>query len=613
MQDHLAQGLSAAEARKLVLQSFGNRTLIRERARDSWRFILLENIAHDFVYAMRGLRRDPAFAVAAIAILALGIGGTTAMFSVIRGVLLKPLGYREPDRLVRLSIANPQQSYRDMGFSQVRYRQLKEHSHSFSEVGAFFIATEHFSLTGGAVPDEVNTARVSANFLQVLGVRPLRGRSFLPEEDRPGGTPVALISSQLWKRRFHADPRITGTAIDLNATPYTIVGVLPDAFEFPAATIDIWVTKPSEYSAIAARYWNQIPVLIGVARLKPGVALSQARAEMLVLDHEYARLHPEESHSVLQTQPLREHLVANVRSMLWVLFGAVGCVLLIACANVASLLLSRASARTHEMTVKAALGAGRGRLIRQLLVESTLLSLLGSGFGIVLAKWSLSFLLRSSLLDLPRAGEVHLDGIVLTLAVLLSVVTGVVFGLFPALQVSRPHLTDVLQERRANIAHSPVRKSWMGFSVRSLLVAGQIALSVVLLIGAALLAKSFLHLRKVDPGLRPANLLTLEINLPPKRYDTPEKKNAFFQEVIRRVESLSGVRSVTASLTLPGSPKYVTGVQIVGQPATAVSKRPPVQLQSITPGYLKRLAWRCGAAESSRLAITRLPAGWWRL
>ncbi len=291
---------------------------------------------------------------------------------------------------------------------------------------------------------------------------------------------MALISAELWKRRFHADPLVTAKTADLNATPYTIVGVLPAGFQFPAPGVDVWVPRPAEYSVIPPQFWSRLTVLIGLARLKPDVSLQQARAELSVLNRQYISTHL----SLPDAQPgvstrvvlLRDELVANVRPMLWVLLGAVAFVLIIACANVASLLLARATSRSREFAVRAALGAGRGRLIRQLLAESLLLAFAGGALGVLLAKWSLKAITGLTAFHLPRAGEIHLDAMVLAFTLLLSIATGVVFGLFPSFHVSRPDLGDLLRDRGASAGHGSSRRGPWGITARSLLVIGQVAL-----------------------------------------------------------------------------------------------------------------------------------------
>ena len=561
----------------------------------------LETAWQDLAYALRTMRKNPAFAVVAVLTLALGIGGNTAIFTVIHAVLLKPLQYRDPDRLVYFSVHNPRQNAPDSPFGQMRLEEMRAAARSFTGLGAFLHSAENLTLSGAGEPAALKGARVSANFLDILGVRPMLGRSFLPEEDKPGGRPVAMISERLWRLRFGGDPLIAGKTATLDSTPYTMIGVLPAGFEFPIAGVDVWVTKPSEWSILPSRYWG-VPVLAGFGRLKPHVTLEQAGAEMEVLNRQYIRSHPAnkfEEGATIRVVWLRDRLVSNVRTMLWLLLGAVGCVLLIACANVASLLLARATSRSREFAVRAALGAGRGRLIAQLLAESLLLAVAGGALGVLLAQWGLSAIATSSALVpkgvtslyLPGAEAIRLNGAVLGFTVALSIATGVLFGLFPSLQVSRPDLADVLRESGAGAGRgSSGGHGMLGVSTRGLLVVGQVALSIVLLIGAALLMESFARLHSVDPGFQAANLLTMKIALPPARYDTNEKKAAFFEELAGRVGAVPGVRGATMAMSLPTTVWIRTNISAKGQPEPNNSE-PALSavIQSVTPGYFHTL------------------------
>jgi putative ABC transport system permease protein len=552
----------------------------------------LETAWQDSLYALRTMRKNPLFAMTAVLTLAMGIGGNTALFTVIRAVLLKPLEYRDPDRLVRVSVNLPNRPDGELALSLDRLQEIRETVRSFSEFGAFG-RPENMALSGSGEPEALKVARVSANFLSILGVEPILGRSFLPEEDTRGGRPVALIGAGLWKRRFGGDPMIAGKTATLETTPYTIIGVLPAGFSFPFAGADVWVTRPSEWSALPSRYWSYVPILTGFARLKAQGSQEQARAELDVLLHQYTAAHQEwramYPGASMRVVLLRDQMVANVRPMLWMLFGAVGFVLLIACANVASLLLARAASRSREFAVRAALGAARGRLIWQLLVESLMLATLGGALGVLLAAWGLRVIAAASALPLPRAGGIRLDGMVLAFTVAISVATGVLFGLFPSLAASRPDLADVLRESGAAAGRgSFTRRGGLGVSARSLLVVGQVGLSIVLLIGAALLIQSFARLHSVNPGFQPANLLTMKIALPIARYDTDQKRAAFFESLVRRVEAAPGVRAVTVVFKLPTTTRLGTDIHIAGRPDSD-SEPQIVQLQSITPGYLRTL------------------------
>ena len=564
--------------------------------------MILETVWQDILYSLRTMGKNPAFALTAVFTLALGIGGNTAIFTVIRSVLLKPLEYRDPDRLVYLSIDNPRRNVQDASFTEVRLKEMRSAAKSFDGLGAYG-RPDTVTISGNGEPEALKAARVSANFLDILGVQPVLGRSFRAEEDQHGGTPVAMISSGLWKRRFGSDPGVAGRTATLDSTTYTVIGVLPPGFEFPFAGVDVWFTRPSEWSQLPPRYWGIVSILTGFARVKPQVTLEQARAEMEVLNQQYMRAHPGrdiETGATMRVVWLKDRLVTNVRGMLWTLFGAVGFVLLIACANVASLLLARATSRSREFAVRAALGAGRGRLIRQLLAESLVLAIAGGALGAFFAKWCLSAIKSANALSiptvnglyLPGAGDFRLDGAVLGFTVALSIATGVLFGLIPSLQISRPDLADVLRAAGAAASRgfSGSRKA-LGVNPLGLLVVGQVALSIVLLVGAALLMQSFARLHSVDPGFHSANLLTMKVTLPLVRYDTDRKKASFFDEAVRRLEALPGVRTATMATTLPSTTWIRTNI-------TRVEGHPPLDetqpgsyavIQSVTPGYFRTL------------------------
>lgn len=550
----------------------------------------MPTIWRDVLYSLRTMGRNPAFAVTAMVILALGIGGNTAIFTVIRAALLRPLPYRDPDRLVYFSVANPRQAAQNPSFSLAQFKEMKASAKSFAALGAFG-RPENLALSSGGDPEELKGARVSANSLEVLGVRPLAGRSFLEEEDQAGGRPVAMISVGLWRRRFGADPLAVGKEITLESTGTTVIGVLPEGFDFPHAGLDVWVTRPNEWSMLPPRYWG-VPTLSGFGRLQDRATLEQAGAELTLLQHQFDVANPNpmnaDGSAIVRVVLLKDRLVADIRPMLWTMFGAVGFVLLIACANVASLLLARGASRSREFAVRAALGAGRGRLIRQLLAESLVLAAAGGALGVLVATWALSASARASAMILPPgASDIRLDGMVLGFTLLLSIGTGVLFGLFPSLQVSRPDLSEVLRDRGA------VRtgRGFSAVSMRGLLVTGQVALSIVLLIGAALLIESFYRLHGVDPGFQSKNLLTAKIALPRARYDTDQKRDAFFRDLLPRLQELPGVGDAALAMLLPTTAWIRTNV-------TDIEGRPPLDpgdtasyavVQSTTPGYFRTL------------------------
>jgi putative ABC transport system permease protein len=553
-----------------------------------------ESILRDTLYSLRTMSRNPAFAITAMLILALGMGGNTAIFSVIRAVLLRPLDYRDPDRLVHFSVENPRQPMQNPSFSLAQFEEMKASAKSFTALGAYG-RPENLALSSGGEPEELKGARVSANFLEVLGVPPALGRSFFEEEDKEGGRPVAMISRGLWKRRFGGDPKVAGKEVTLESTGTTIIGVLPEGFEFPYADVDVWVTRPSEWSMLPPRYWG-VPTLTGFGRLKAQMSIEQAGAEMTLLQRRYDVAHPNPTNSdrsaIMRVVLLKDRLVADVRPMLWTLFGAVGFVLLIACANVASLLLARATSRSREFAVRAALGAGRGRLVRQLLVESLMLALGGGVLGMMLATWALRANIYGLLLlpggvnalYISGARDIRMDGMVLGFTVLLSIGTGVLFGLAPSLQMSRPDLNEVLRDRGTAGARR-------GMTAHGLLVTGQVALSIVLLIGAALLIESFYRLHSVDPGFEARNLLTAKIALPRARYDTDLKREAFFRELLPRLQQLPGVRSAALAMLLPTTSWIRTNItQVEGSPELDPGDAASYAVvQSTTPDYFRTL------------------------
>ena len=543
---------------------------------------MLESIVQDLRYAIRTMRKTPIFLLTTVLTLALAIGGNAVMFTVVRAVLLKPLQYPNSDQLVRIS----------GGATPTRFAEMSAAAHSFAGLGAY-TSQETVTLAGASDPVALTGIHVSAGFLGILGIDPILGRGFRPQEDLPGRTSVAMISAQLWQRQFGGDPQIIGRNVSLAATPYTIIGVLPARFEFPSPGVDVWMAAPSEWPLIPPASRALSPFLTVFGRLKSGVTLDQANAEIQVIHRQYATAHP----AMLDAKPktrveltvLKEQLVANVRSMLWILFGAVGFVLMIACANVANLLITRSTFRAREFALRGALGAARHRLVRQLLTESILLSVFGGALGLLLAAFLLRVLPNITALELPRASEIHIDWVVLGFAAALSVITGTIFGLTPSLGVSRPDLMRVLRASGEGVPKGASERNLAGINLRSLLSIGQVALCIVLLIGAALLFESVAHLRGVEIGFNPANLLTVSISLPPLRYDTDQKKALFFDELVRRLGSLPGVRGATVAMTLPMMEYPGIPVQDAAKPQLRLNERLIAKFFPVTPGYFRTL------------------------
>jgi predicted permease len=555
----------------------------------------LSALRQDLRFAVRMIAKRPGFSAAIVLTVALGIGANTALFSVIQAVLLRPLGYTDPQKLVILT----------RGATPIHVDEFRASARSYAETGVFAVGAEQMALTGGPngkgqEPEVVSAARVSGNFLNILGVAPLIGRSFLPSEDRTGGPDVAMISTRLWRRHFGGNPAILGQTATLAGTPYTIIGVLPPRFTFPFADADtdVWITRPVEWSLMPLKSRPLSPYLRIFGRLKPGADIQGANAELTVLNRQYATAHPamldakpDRADDPTRIRSLQDSIVADVRLPLLLLSGGVGLLLFIVCANVASLLLARAATRAREFAVRAALGAGRNRLLRQLLTESTLLSMLGGVLGVLLAWAAMRSIRTATTLDLPRSSEIHLDLGVLSFALALSVCTGILFGLAPALSAFRRDLVAVLQGNRATTRGRFRRRLAAQFNVgpRGLLVAGQVALSLVLLVSAGLLLQSLAHLYQVDPGFRANNVLTMSVSLSPAQYDTDTKRASFYQQLVERVEALPGVDDASVTLTLPTTGWAGAPIRIAGRPELLLNQRPIAILQQISPDYFRAL------------------------
>jgi putative ABC transport system permease protein len=541
-------------------------------------------------HALRLLAKDFGFSAVAVLTLALGIGANTAIFTVVNAVLLRPLPYPQSDRLLFLYNTNLKRASGRGPFSLQRFDQLHSQARSYSNLAGF--CNETFNLTGVDQPEQLAAARVSASFLGTLGVHPLLGRDFLPEEDREGAKPVVMLSEGLWQRRFGGNPNVIGSSLTLDAQAYTIIGVLPPGLDQPAPQLDLLATNLAAFNLFTR---EQIRLGAGyisvIARLKQGVTSQQAQAEMDVLNSQFLRQNPgivdADPDARLVGSPLRTILVDNVKSALLILCAAIGAVLLIACANVASLLLARAAGRRKEFVVRAALGASRGHLIRQLLAESLVLSLFSGGLGLLLAVAATRLAGRISQLNLPRAGEIHVDWETLAFTLLVTMVTAVCFGLIPSLQASNPDLNAILRESGRGAAGS-VRRS----RARSLLVIGQVAVSMILLIAASLLMRSFFALEQVDPGFDPRNVLTMQVTLPNASYSTNPQKNTFFREALRHISIIPGVNSACAVLSLPLQANVLVPIQVVGDAVLPFGKRPLAYWQSVTPDYLRTFGTR---------------------
>src|SRR5262245_17375828 len=511
---------------------------------------LMQTLWQDLRYGARMLLKKPGFTLIAVLTLALGIGANTAIFSVVNAVLLRPLPYAEPERLVALWESNTQRPESRNSISYPNFFDWRAQSKSFERVASYY--TNDMALTGIATPVNLRSAVVSPELFATLGVKPLLGRWFVAEEEKPG-IRAAIINHGLWQRQFGGDPNTVGRAVTLNGKQFNVVGVMPAGFQFPieAEPIEVWVTssidgEKTDPKEAAQNEQRGAHFLQAVGRLKPGVTLEQSQAEMNVIGANLEKQYPDSNtrHGV-KLIPYHNDLVHDYSEALWLILGAVGCVLLIACANVANLLLARATARYKEIAVRAALGADRWRVIRQLLTESLLLSLCGGLLGLFLAWWGSEMLVRLIPEDVPRLTEINLDRWVFGFTFLISVVTGLVFGLVPALQASKIELTEAMKEgARAAGAGGRGR-------LRGALVVAEIAIALVVLIGAGLLLQTFRRLQHVDLGFDTHNILTAAVELPDARYPKPEQATAFYQTLLDRVKAMPGVEAVSAVVPQP--------------------------------------------------------------
>ncbi len=550
--------------------------------------------------ALRMLAKSPGFTLVAIATLALGIGANTAIFTVANALLLRPLPYAHPERLTLVATTDTASGISLSGFSFPRFQFLVEHARAFAGLAAF--TEESFDYAERGEAEQLRAARVSWNFFDVLGVRPALGRAFSPQEDKPGGPAVVVLGDNLWRRRFGGSGGILGHSITLDSRPYTVVGVAPAGFQFSlvGAEVDIWTPKVFELNiATPQQVYGGSMYLEAVGRLAPGVSIGQARAEMAGLSQEYLRAHAglADANPKLQmaVDDLREQLVGDVRPAILILFGAVGLVLLIACANVAGLLLSRALGRRKEFAIRTALGASRGAIVRQLLTESVLLAVVAGAVGVLLSAWATRALLPLAQENLPRGAEVHIDFAVLAFSLGVAALTGVLFGLLPSLQASRLDLNARLRDEGRGSTSGRAKNR-----LRAALVVAQVALSMVLLIGAGLLIRSFAAILNAGIGVDARNVLTMQITVPPAKYPSPpllamgkavndSRMVQFFEQAAKQAESIPGVRSATLASALPLNPSRFAPMLFEGQAPVEMARRPHVVIQTIGPDYFSTM------------------------
>ncbi len=590
-EDLQRRGLTQGEARRAARVMVGGATQLREAHQEMRGLPFVDAVTRDVRGGVRGVVRNPGFGVMALVTIAIGIGANTAIFSMIHGVLLRPLSYQDPGNLVSIARGELGDS-QSRWVSMRRFQAIQKVASSFKGVGAFLSPIEDVTLSGKGEPEVLSSARVSANFLEILGVQPELGRSFLPEEDAAGGPDVVMISMDLWSRRFGGDQTLQGTTVTLNSRPYTIVGVLPAAFRFPASNVDLWFPQPSQMASLAPQFRACCAPLRIFGRLNSGVSLEQARAELSVLSDQYAAANPKTPDAgPLHAALLKDELTTNVNTLLWVLLAAVGFVLMIACSNVAMLLMTRATSRTRELAVRTALGATRGQLLRQLITESLVLAMGGGILGLVLARIMVDAVRQTTIFAMPRANEIALDGVVLGFTIMLSLAAGVVFGALPSLQVLRPDLASRLRQGGANDGSTGKPQTTL-LSARAMLVVAQVALSTVLLIGAGLMIRTLAHLASIDPGFRLDGLLTMRVPLPPTKYDSAVKKSVFFEELVQRVGGIAGVRAAAVARSLPTTLGVLATNLQIDEARIPDPGHVGIQLQTVTPGYFQVLGVR---------------------
>ncbi|HZS05557.1 MAG TPA: ABC transporter permease [Blastocatellia bacterium] len=540
----------------------------------------METLLHDVRFALRQLRKRPGFTAIAVIALALGIGANSAIFSVVNAVLLRPLPYPQPEQLMRVWETRRQQGFNLTSVSPAEFIAWREQSKSFAHLVAMNYA--NVNLTGGDTPEQIPGLQVSADYFEMLGVRAALGRTFLAEEDQPERSHVVVLSHGLWQRRFGGNPNIVGQRVMLGGVSHEIIGVMPRDFQFTDGTqlAQPIAFRPDRRTDFGTHFFEI------QARLRPGVTARQAQAELSAIARGIEQAQPQTNagHGI-QLVPLHEQMVSDSRTALLILMGAVGLVLLIACANVANLLLARAASRQREVAIRLAMGATRWRLVRQLLTESVILSVMGAVIGVTLAWWGVDALVAAAKDSLPRYEEIRLDASVLGFTMALALATGLLFGLAPALQASKPQLGETLKEGGKGSTEGSGRNR-----VRSLLVVSEVALTLILLAGAGLLTKSFLQLRNVNPGFRADHLLVLDVVLPKLKYAEKNQIAGFFEQALARIAALPGVESVGATDALPLSGNNISGsFTIEGRPPADPANRPNANRRSVSPDYFRAM------------------------
>jgi predicted permease len=582
--ENLAAGMPPAEARRAAFRKLGGVTQIQEECRDMRRTDYIESFWRDLRYALRSLRKSPGFSVVIVLTLALSIGANSAIFSVIDGVLLRPLPYPEADRIVRVFFHSA--NYPRFPLNPFDFRDFRGHNRSFQSLAGYTRAD--LQLSGTGQPERFTGFQVTAGFFQVLGLHPARGHEFTTNAEIPGNDRQAILSDRLWRNRFAADPDIVGRKITLDSQPFTVAGIMPPGTEHPGneyngvahgETVDVW--WPFTFRGDPAHRGSHYLEAIG--RLRKGVTTAQAQAELNALIAQLAREHPDALAGWQALAiPLYREIVGPSQRLLLVLLGAVGLVLLIACANAANLLLARATARQREIAVRSALGAGRARLVRQMLTESLLIALIGGGLAVAIAAAAVRTLVALLPAGFPRADTIHVNGAVFAFTLLVALATGVLFGLAPALQAAR---TDVQDNLRAGGRGAGSHRGHL--RLRSVLVVGEVSLACLLLIGAGLMLRSFVNLLRADPGFRPEHLLTARVALPDASYK-PLEMPRFWSRLCASLDSVAGIRAAGVGTDLPwtGYDDNIGGFTIEGK-KPAANEEFHARYHVASPGYFR--------------------------
>ena len=582
--ENRAAGMSPEAARSAALRSFGNPVVLREQAREHWSWNGAEALARDIRIATRTLLRSPGFALTAIAVMALGIGANVALFTLVRSVLLRPLPFTNPNQLVGIFEAQSDGSFQDSIVAGGCFGTWKEQSHSFSGLALNQEISYNLAGSGSQLPEVVEASTASSNIFAVLGVQPALGRFFTAAEDQPGANATVVLTWGLWKRRFGGDPGLVGRTILVDAKPYRVLGILPAWFTWPDPRVQLWTPLYHEKSSALMRMFDAHNFDV-VGRLRPGVTMQQAGAELNAIQRQIRREHPDGPvNDAVNLRSLVDADTYDIKTDLYALLGATGCLLLIACLNIANLLVARSAARSRETAIRTALGGSRLRLLREQIVESILLSGAGGLLGLLLASGILHWLIGTRE-DIPRADSIHMDGVVILSTLLAILGCGILAGLIPALGTRDTRVLTTLQESSRTYSGGRSRAR-----VRQLLLAFEVALTVVLLIGAGLLLRSYQQLRSANLGFAQHNILTMRMNLPRNSYPNDASRLAFFDPLLSRVRALPGVESAGMTSVIPGEGRRRNDVFVIPEhPPLPRGQVLDALTRFVDPGYFATL------------------------